>query len=371
MSSTYEIAVVGAGPAGAATALQLTRAGCSVALLERSKFDTPRIGETLAPEVQPLLVSLGLWSQFLALDPLPSYGTRSVWGSHEAEDNSHLMTAYMNGWHVDRLAFDRMLARAAMQSGTYLYPASRVTGCRSTGHNGFVLDITDSEGVRELRTKFLVDASGRHSCMASWLDAQTTKFDRLVGVAAEFYDENARSNCYTLVEAAPDGWWYCAPVSSDCSVTILMTDGDVVRAQNLDILTNWQKALCQVKLIQARIKGCGVRWGPRIFSAVSQRLLKAPADSKPWLAVGDAALSVDPISGSGVIRALRSAREAAAAALAVLNGNTEAIANYETQRNAECTKYLIERATYYGMEERWPETIFWKRRAIALRQLNE
>ena len=217
----------------------------------------------------------------------------------------------MNGWHIDRLAFDRMLARAAVQSGTYLYPASRVIGCRSTGHNGFVLDIADAEGVRELRTKFLVDASGRHSCMASWLGAQTTKFDRLVGAAAQFYDDNVHSNCYTLVEAAPDGWWYCAPVSSDCSVAMLMTDGDVVRAQNLDTLTNWQKALRQVKLIQARIKGCGVRWGPRIFSAVSQRLLKDPADSRPWLAVGDAALSVDPISGSGVIRALRSAREAA------------------------------------------------------------
>lgn len=369
MSFSCEVAVVGAGPAGAITALQLTQAGCSVVLLERSKFDRPRVGESLAPDVQPLLVSLGLWPQFLTLKPLPSYGTRSAWGSSDAEDHSHLMTAYMNGWHIDRLAFDRMLAHAALQCGTQVYLASRITCCQSIGHDGFVLRIANTEGTHELRTKFLIDASGRHSCMASPLGARRTIFDRLIGVAAQFYDDNASSNCYTLVETTPDGWWYSAPVSLDRSVVMLMTDGDLARLQDMDLLTNWQKALHRAKLTEARFNGSGLCWGPRIYSAVSQRLMKDPADSKPWLAVGDAALSVDPISGSGVIRAFRTAREAAAAALAVLNGDAGAMANYEAQRNSECTKYLIERTIYYGMEERWPEATFWKRRAVVFRQL--
>ena len=141
--------------------------------------------------------------------------------------------------------------------------------------------------------------------MARWLGAQRIIFDLLVGVAAQFYDEKAGSNCYTLVETTPDGWWYSAPVSHDRSVAMLMTDGDLVRLHAMDVLTNWQEVLRQTKLTEARLKGSSLLWGPRIFSAKSQRLMKDPADSKPWLAVGDAALSVDPISGGGVIRALR------------------------------------------------------------------
>ncbi|HET7641011.1 MAG TPA: hypothetical protein VFK47_20040, partial [Ktedonobacteraceae bacterium] len=82
-------------PAGAITALLLTQAGYSVVLIERSKFDKPRIGESLAPGIQPLLFSFDLWSRFLALNPLPSYGTRSIWGSSDAKDHSHLMTALL------------------------------------------------------------------------------------------------------------------------------------------------------------------------------------------------------------------------------------------------------------------------------------
>lgn len=369
MVVTCDVTVVGAGPAGAATALHLARAGCSVVLLDRSKFASPRVGESLAPDVQPLLASLGLWSQFLALKPLPSYGIISAWGGSEAQVHSHLITAYLNGWHIDRLAFDRMLGLAAVRSGTNMFSASWVTRIRSVGRSGFILDIADSENVSELHTKFLVDASGRHSYIPSWLGAQRILFDRLVGVAAQFYDEEAYSNCYTLVEASQTGWWYSAPVSRDHSVAILMTDGDLVRMQGTYLLANWQKALNRMKLTEKRLHGCSTQWGPRIFSAVSQRQLKGHSDSKPWLSVGDAALSVDPISGSGVIRALRTAREAAAAALAALNGDSEALVNYEIQRNAECTEYLIKRTLYYDMEKRWPDAPFWKRRAIKSMQL--
>ncbi|HET7641010.1 MAG TPA: hypothetical protein VFK47_20035 [Ktedonobacteraceae bacterium] len=204
--------------------------------------------------------------------------------------------------------------------------------------------------------------------MSSWLGANRTIFDRLVGVAVQFCDDNAKSSCYTLVESTPEWWWYSAPVSTDRSVVILMTDGDLVRLHDVDTLPNWQKALNRTKLTKGRFNCCSVCWGPRIFSSVSQRIMKITGDSKPWLAVGDAALWVDPISGNGVIRALRMAQEAAATTLAVLNDNKEAISEYEAQRNVECTKFLIERAMYYDMEERWPDATFWKRRASKLRQ---
>ena len=65
----FDAVVVGAGPAGSATARWLALRGWRVALLERTRFEAPRIGESLAPNVQEPLHALGLWSEFLALAP--------------------------------------------------------------------------------------------------------------------------------------------------------------------------------------------------------------------------------------------------------------------------------------------------------------
>jgi flavin-dependent dehydrogenase len=112
-----------------------------------------------------------------------------------------------------------------------------------------------------------------------------------------------------------------------------------------------------------RVLGGAPSWGPRAFSALSQRLRRAE-HLTPWLAVGDAALAVDPISGSGVIRALRSARVGAETALILLDGGTShIIVAYEQDRDVECTTYLNERALYYGIERRWQRSPFWQRRA--------
>jgi len=83
--------------------------------------------------------------------------------------------------------------------------------------------------------------------------------------------------------------------------------------------------------------------------------------------VGDAALAVDPTSGSGVVRALRTAWAAAEAAFAVLEtGSADAIVRYEAERDLEYTHYLEERALYYSLERRWPDQPFWARRGATI-----
>ena len=55
-----DVVVVGAGPAGAATAILLAEHGLSVRLLDRARFPRPKIcGEYLSPEAPRLLDRLG------------------------------------------------------------------------------------------------------------------------------------------------------------------------------------------------------------------------------------------------------------------------------------------------------------------------
>ncbi len=364
---SFDVLILGAGPAGSVTAGLLAKAGFKVVVLEKSDFEKPRVGESLSPGVKPLLQSLKLWDQFLVLNPMPSYGTRSVWGDSTPGMHSHMTTVHGNGWHVDRLVLDQMFASEAEKTGAKLVTGCRLLNCSYENNCGFRSQIRHKDIEHTISSKFVIDASGRNSFLSTHLGAEKIVFDRLVGIAAQFDDENASNNLYTMVEAIQDGWWYSAPVSKNRSVAMLMTDGDLAVKSKLDQLRIWQQALNSTNLTAARFNELNFKWGPTTFSAVSQRVIRHSADKRPWLNVGDAALAVDPISGSGVIRALTTAKEATDVVIAALNGNNTALWDYESSRNEDCHKYLIELAAYYDIEQRWPEAVFWKRRSMALK----
>lgn len=362
----YDVAIVGAGPAGSATARRLAMQGRRVIVLERSVFDEPRVGESLAPAVRDPLVKLGLWTEFLALKPLPSFGTRSVWGSADVSQHSHLFSPYETGWHVDRLRFDHMLLQAAKSAGAEPKLAARIEHC-AFGADGMPELIVSHCGDRtSIRARVLVDASGRKATLARSCKARHRVFDRLVGVAVLLSDPDASQHCYTHVEATEDGWWYTAPLPQHRTIVMLMSDADLVRAHRLDSEDAWRTALAKAAFTRARVGEKEPKWGPRIFSAISHRLIRSNESPTSWLAVGDAALSVDPISGSGVPRALNMAEAAADAISQTLDGDPEAIPRYEAERNRECTEYLVERASYYGYEQRWSRSPFWERRVHVL-----
>ena len=82
-----DVIVLGGGPAGTATAIALAGFGWSVIVLERSHYESTRIGETLPPEVKRPLTALGMWERFLADGPVGSPGIASAWGQAELYDN--------------------------------------------------------------------------------------------------------------------------------------------------------------------------------------------------------------------------------------------------------------------------------------------
>ncbi|TDO58992.1 flavin-dependent dehydrogenase [Kribbella sp. VKM Ac-2571] len=360
MVTAYDVVVAGGGPAGAAAALRLAGSGCSVALLERSRFDRPRVGETLAPSIQPLLRDLGVWEQFVALGPLPSWGTRSIWSSTETAAHSHLETGYGSGWHVDRRLFDRMLCDAAAAAGTSVSLGTSLIGSRYDGR----WQLTCSNG-RRLTARVLIDATGRSATIGRSLGARRLAFDRLVGITAQWSGVDVSAEQYLLIESVPDGWWYTAPLPGDVMVGMLMTDADISRHHNLTASAPWRNHLESTTATALRVDTATcLPTTPRVYSAASHRLVR-PGDTRPWLAVGDAALAVDPISGSGVPRALRTAEAAAATAahLILHPVDTAPITTYESTRNTECTTYLSTRADYYAIALPHP-TSFWTRRKL-------
>lgn len=343
VTRSYDVAVWGGGPAGAAAALALRRRepALRLALIEKTDYSTRRVGETLPPPVQRLLTELGVWDAFLRRTPLAAYGTRAVWGSAHCHESEFVFSPYGRGWHIDRRDFDAWLVDEAERAGVDVF---RSIDAR----------------VANLHARFVIDATGRHSVFARSRGARHLIFDRLVGVVAFLRagTSSVERDTYTTVEACEHGWWYTALLPQAEMAAVFMTDANLLSRLAWRRLEDWTRLTSLAPYTAQRISGMIALGEPSVHTARSQRLDIVAGDG--WLAAGDAASSVDPLSSVGVMRALRSGVNAARAIGRHVSGHSSALTEYGARIAKEYDDYLVARATYYGMEQRWPHSPFWR-----------
>jgi flavin-dependent dehydrogenase len=352
------VLVAGAGPAGSAAALECSRRGLSVALIEQDRYETRRVGETLPPMIRQQLTGLGIWEQFLKCDPLPSYGIRTAWEGPAPRHQDFVQNPYGCGWHVDRARFDAMVASAAVQAGAALFLPARVTSCNKSADGQWVLEAAQERAILNLSGRMLVDATGRKAMLASRIGAKAEVADRLIGAVS--FSGNSEIAQWTLVEAVEDGWWYSVPLPGASTpgagmVFAYMTDSDLWMDRKWD-------ELLQLAPLTFERAGCRPVPPPsQIVSAAS--VVRCPVTGLDWMATGDAALAFDPLSGQGVFKSIETGMRCGSAIARYFDGDLSALAEYETWVKQTYQSYLLTRAQFYSSVVRWPESRFWKRRA--------
>jgi flavin-dependent dehydrogenase len=362
---SVDVAVLGGGPAGLATALSLrqTNPSLSVAVLERSTYEGVRIGESLPPTVGPLLKRLNVWESFLADAPLPAYRAASVWGHADVLENEFIYHAHNKGWHVDRRRFDLMLAREAARRGVRGLNGAALLDCVPGGDGRWRLAVRTPEHERlALEAAFAVDATGRSALLARRQGAKKIFLDQLLG-AVVFFRLACGSplpEAHTLVEACEDGWWYSSVLPGSQLVVAFMADADTVRHQHLKSLDRWLEAAGRTRHTLARLSGGEPVGPPSVWAAQSFRLDCFAGER--WLAVGDAASAVDPLSSHGVFKALRSGILASYAICDYFKGVAAGLPKYGAFLAQEYEEYLAMRLQFYGEERRWQTSPFWARR---------
>ena len=362
---SYDVVILGGGPAGAATALSLRSHApdLSVALIEQTNYHATRIGETLPPAVRPLLERIGVWQAFLAEDHLPAYGTCAAWGSDALHENEFFFQPAQRGFHLDRRRFDAMLAREAANRGVALYRDSKFLNSQLDGSKHFRLAINyKGGGNKPIDAAFVVDATGRQAVFASQQSVAKIFEDRLLAVFVffEFDPANPFTETYTLVEACEDGWWYSALLPDGKLAVAFMSDSDIIKSHRLISFQVWLDLLGTTKHTKERVRNAQPIGAPLTYPASSQRLAQVAGSG--WLAVGDAATIFDPLSSAGIMKGLRSGVLASYAIGDFFRGKTSGLEKYEALLKREFENYLAPRAEYYRREKRWANSVFWQRR---------
>ena len=353
MRPSFDVLVAGGGPAGSAAALGLIRRGLSVALIEQDNYEGFRIGETLPPMIRRQLTELGVWQRFLECGPLESYGIQTVWESPAPRHQDFLHNPYGCGWHVDRARFDAMLASAAAEAGAEVLLGARVTSWHQKADGKWQLDVALGGKTHNLSGRMLVDATGRKALLSSRLGSQARVADQLVGVVA-FIDRSETAQ-WTLIEAVEAGWWYSAPLPGARMVLAFMTDSDLWKDQ-----PDWSDHLKLAEFTSQRSGRLEVP--PRIHIVSAASVVHLPVTGSDWIAIGDAALAFDPLSGQGIFKSIETGIRSSSIIARHLESDSTALAEYESWVALGYQSYLSERTRFYSSVTRWPESRFWKRR---------
>jgi flavin-dependent dehydrogenase len=350
-----DVVVLGGGPAGASVARALAERGRDVVLVEATAYDGPRFGETLPPEINPLLRELGLRVAFAATQPLESPGTLSAWGASAPGETDFVANRHGCGWHVDRNAFDALLCDAAERAGARILRATRALRCVRDADGLWRVAVGAAAGAQALAARFVIDASGRNGMRLGGRDGRVVD-DALVAIFLRVAHHGAPPrDLRTLVEAAPDGWWYCAPLPGGDTVAAFLTDPQVYGG-GIELADQVEQA----PLTCARMGAAHIA-ASHVVHVPSSVRVRAAGDG--WAAAGDAAAAYDPLSGYGITKALGDARELADAVDSALRGRTDEVTAYAGRVRSAFDAYAVQRRAYYALETRWPERLFWKARA--------
>jgi flavin-dependent dehydrogenase len=358
--TTVDVAIVGGGPAASAAAQILGRAGATALIVERRDDAGPKPGESLPPSARPLLDRLGVLDAMAADGHLPCHGNRSVWGDEAKREVPFIATPYGHGWHLHRRRFEQLLIDRATASGAQRLTRTTVSDITRDG-TVWRLTLQAPDGIREVRARVLIDATGRSAAMARRLGAQRIYEVPLIAYVWFFETGGTPDpDSFTLVESAPDGWWYSALLPDRQLTVAFMTDpppDGIDPVLQPPLHTRRRIEARPYRLLTALRVDAG---GSRLDRAMGYGMADGMGDG--WLAIGDAAAAWDPLSSYGLTAALATGIHAAEA---ILRGE---MTGYPQEVETMWQTYTSMRRDSYATEQRWRGSPFWERRTGRLTQ---
>jgi flavin-dependent dehydrogenase len=312
---TFDVVVVGGGPAGNAAAISLARSGLKTLLLHDEPRG-PQPGETIHPGAETIFRELGVQAEVAQASRIRHFGNRVEWGAPIAYQGfGSGLGGPWRGYQIARYRLNAILRAKAQTHGAQV----RSIRANSPRWNSSRVVGVDTR-VGSIEAKYVVDASGSSHWLSRMMKMplKSVSPTRIAwfGWATSI---DAADYFIPLLVSYDSGWLWIAQVERTlCAWTRVETLRTDLRKVGLP----------------AELRGFTDRTLPR-GADVTWRFAESHAGAG-YFVVGDAGTVFDPLSSHGILRALLTGLQAAARIVRIIK-NREG----EDQHYAEFTWWVL------------------------------
>ena len=321
---SYDVIIVGAGPAGSAAATILAEHGRRVLVLEREKFPRYHIGESLIPFTYHPLKRLGMIERLKESAFVKKYSVQFISPNGNASQPFYFFNRYdretvAQTWQVLRSEFDQMLLDNAREKGAevieeisvkeLIWEEKRVVGVRTVTKNG---------AEEEFLAPLTFDATGKEAFAATrngWRerDPYLNKVAVWTYYTGAIRQEGIDAGATGVAFVPEKGWFWWIPLHDDRLSLGVVAEGKYLSRDGVrDPKSMLEREINNNQWIKDNLtpaKQYGDYFVTNEFTHHSRY-----CGTNGLVLLGDAYCFLDPVFSSGLMLALKSGVMAADAA---------------------------------------------------------
>jgi flavin-dependent dehydrogenase len=281
------------------------------------------------------------------------------WGSSSMFSRDSIFDARGHSLALDRGAFDRELAAAAVSQGATLVTNAKFLSAAKL-RDQWTIEIEQGGEHFTVCGSFMAMCIGRTGRPVASISAKRRTLDRLFCLGLRI--ANCPGDFGASIESYDRGWVYSVLLNSGELVVNVCTE-DVGKSERRFGLLLEELACCPIAASRVAAAQAAKASDVHFFIANASSAVTRPAVGEGWCLAGDCAQSMDPLSSSGIMNALRHAEMIFQCLMQSRTIAGADLSAYSRWLDQNYTEYLTTRQQFYGLERRWPSP-FWQKRQI-------
>jgi len=321
-NNTFDVIVMGGGPAGSSVAGILAREGRKVIVFEKEIFPRHHIGESLMTDTYWTFRRLGVLEKLKASPFVRKYSVQFANAAGKESRPFYFFEAVHHEsavtWQITRAQFDHLLIDHAAEQGAVVHQGVLVKQVLFEGDQAVGVEVQMQDGTSEkFFAKVVVDATGQRAMLSNKFRWRVRDPNLKKAVIYSYFkgahrepDLNGGATLVLRTERGSNGWFWYIPLENDITSVGIVADPEyLVQGRGQDLAKIFQEEIDKCEPVRRRVAP-GTRVD-KIYSILDYSYRSKHNAGNGFIIIGDAYGFLDPIYSSGVLLALKMAELAA------------------------------------------------------------